>query len=177
MNRTGRLERRKPLTARTPLARVPFRQAPGETAQGSPAREAAIRRPSRRKDTGPSRRTRALVLKRDDWCCVACGRDISGGWPYSLQHRLARGQGGGSEPFNLITMCGSATSAGCHRRAEDRDRHMHAAGFYLESWQNPRSEPVMLHGRDGGGLLVWLTDDGHYADAQGNVLRAPEAVA
>jgi len=115
-----------------------------------------------RKDTGPSRKVRALVLKRDGWSCVACGRDISDGWPYSLQHRLARGQGGGNQPFNLVTLCGTATSPGCHLRAERRDRDMHAAGYYLESWQDSEREPVMIHGAQGG-VTVWLTDDGRYA--------------
>lgn len=117
---------------------------------------------ARRKDTGPSRKVRAMVLERDSWSCVSCGGDISDGHPYSIQHRLARGQGGTNDLFNLIVLCGSATSRGCHLKAERRDPHMHAAGWYLESWQDPAAEPVMIQGADGG-ATVWLTADGQYA--------------
>ena len=143
MRRSGPLARRTPLRNGAWLRRAD----PGQ---------------ARPRDTGPSRRTRALVLRRDGWRCVACYADISDGRPYSLQHRLARGQGGSGEPCNLITLCGSATSpGGCHARAESRDPHMHAAGYYLESWQDPAAEPVMICGPQGG-ITVWLSADGTY---------------
>ncbi len=46
--------------------------------------------------------------------------------------------------------------------AEQRNLHMHAMGYYLESWQDPRAEPVMVHGLQGG-ASVWLTADGKYS--------------
>ena len=106
--------------------------------------------PKPRRDTGPDQKTRGLVLARDNWRCVACGKPVGGActW-WSLQHRVARGQGGGNEPFNLITMCGSATT-GCHARCEARDREFQARGYWLESWQDPRTEPVMVVTEDGG---------------------------
>ena len=39
---------------------------------------------------------------------------------------------------------------------------MQARGYWLESWQDPRAEPVMIAGEDGG-VTVWLTDDGGYS--------------
>jgi hypothetical protein len=57
-------------------------------------------------------------------------------------------------------LCGTPQT-GCHGLAEARDKHMHAAGWWLASWQNPASEPVMLHGSDGG-QTVFLGADGDY---------------
>lgn len=120
--------------------------------------------------TGPDKLTRDAVYLREKGCCAACGIYLPDSAWRSIQHRVARGQGGGNETTNLVLLCGSATSPGCHRKCEDRDEHMHAAGFWLESWQDPASEPVMLHGADGG-ITVWLTDDGEYA------YQRPEAAA
>jgi len=117
----------------------------------------------RPKDTRPGQKTRSLVLARDNWQCVSCGKPAGGGFTWwSIQHRVARGQGGGNELWNLVLLCGSATSPGCHRRCEDRDREMQAQGYWLESWQDPRTEPVMIHGAQGG-MTVWLTADGRYS--------------
>jgi len=99
-------------------------------------------------DTGPDRNTRALVMQRDDWRCADCGDPVKGvaGVDYSIQHRVARGDGGSSDPrtnspANLILLCGSATT-GCHRKAESRDAEMHRRGFWLKQSQHPRLERV-----------------------------------
>lgn len=116
-------------------------------------------------DTGPDRDTRAKVMERDDWRCANCGEPVV--WPnYSLQHRLARGSGGTSDPrinspINLILLCGSATTL-CHGKAESRDPEMRRKGFWLEHSQRPWLEPVThkLHGR------VYLLDDGSWIPAE-----------
>lgn len=121
----------------------------------------------------PTQRVRSLVLDRDDYQCVACGKHILmlGDW-WSMQHRKARGQGGTNEPSNLIVLCGSATSPGCHLKCEQRDREMQARGYWLESWQDPRAEGVMYFERpDGPGVTHWLADDGSLLD------EAPEEAA
>lgn len=104
-------------------------------------------------DTGPSDEVRQVVLERDGYQCAGCGRSIIGIW-YSLQHRDARGMGGTSDPAanwpeNLVTMCGSATSPGCHRKAEDRDTTMHDRGFWLEEGDDPLVKPVAYWMRRG----------------------------
>lgn len=124
------------------------------------------------RDTGPSQKTRGLVLARDGFQCVACGKGVGGActW-WSLQHRKARGQGGGNSPQNLIVLCGSATSEGCHRRCEDRDREFNGRGYWLHSWEDPALVPVMLFSEHGSGITVWLTEDGEYS------LEAPAGAA
>jgi hypothetical protein len=131
--------------------------------KAAPARKAV-------RDTGPDALTRAVIYNRDGNCCAACGKAVPAGSWRSIQHRVARAHGGTNETSNLVLLCGSATSPGCHRVCEDRKKHMQAQGFYLESWQDPRAEPIMLHGEDGG-VTVWLTDDGEYS------LENPLAVA
>ncbi len=151
MNRGAPLQRRTPLRARTPML----------SAKAVPAgkRPPAQRKPPR--DTGPDRRTRALVLERDGYQCARCGRPAGPGTgPYSLQHRKARGVGGDNSPANLLLLCGSATTL-CHGHVEARtDPHDLAAGYRLESWQDPQAEGVMYASEAGSGFTAWLLDDG-----------------
>lgn len=123
------------------------------------------RQPMKRrvKDTGPSRKVRALVLERDGYACVGCGIFVGGDYTWrSLQHRVARGVGGGNSPCNLVTLCGSATSPGCHRLCEDRDPEMHDRGLWLRSDEDPALIPVVITGEYGSGVTAWLTDAGGY---------------
>lgn len=129
-----------------------------------PARRRPLRRRSpahaRRRDTGPSRRIRALVLARDGYACVCCGRSVIG-QRYSLQHRQRRSQCGSSLPDNLLTVLGDGT-AGCHERIDSRrDPHDEARGYTVRSGLDPALVPVMICGEQGG-VTVWLGADGSY---------------
>ena len=114
------------------------------------------------RDTGPSRNVRVLVCERDNWQCVGCGNPLRAGTWWSLQHRKARGVGGDNSPSNLIVLCGSATSQGCHRLCEDRDREMHDRGLWLRSDEDPAMVPVVIVSEHGSGITAWLADDGSY---------------
>lgn len=152
MRRTG-LRRRTPLQARKPLRATSSLKV--ETAP-------PLRKPPR--DTGPDRKTRALVLERDGFQCVRCGKPCGPRvGPYSLQHRKARGVGGDSSIPNLVLLCGTATT-GCHGEVESRDpqtrREDQARGYRLESWQDPATEGVMYASEHGSGVTLWLHADG-----------------
>lgn len=150
--------RKVPLVRRTPLKQMSERRA---AKAGKPH--------PKPKSTGPDRATRELVLERDDYRCVSCGLPIMG-QQWSLQHRKARGVGGGNEPSNLIVLCGSATSpGGCHLAAEQRLTESRDLGYWVPSWQDPRTVPVM-HARLG---LVYLTDSGGYGYEPPNPLGDP----
>ena len=151
------LARRSPLKPGKPLSR-------GKGITRSSALKRSTPKQAAPRDTGPSQKVRGLVLARDNFQCVACGKSVGGActW-WSLQHRKARGQGGDNSPQNLIAMCGSATSDGCHRRAEDRDREFNARGYWLQSWEDPALIPVMLFSEHGSGITAWLTEDGQYS--------------
>jgi 5-methylcytosine-specific restriction endonuclease McrA len=97
---------------------------------------------------------RAEVLGRDNHQCQGCGTFIFNRW-YSIQHRIARGVGGGNTLANLVTLCGSATSAGCHRTCEDRDDEMHRRGLWLGSWENALDVPI--HTWDG--RIIYLSNE------------------
>jgi len=131
----------------------------------------ARRRP---KDTGPSQKVRGLVLARDNFQCAGCGKPVGGActW-WSLQHRKARGSGGDNSPCNLIVLCGSATSPGCHRLCEDRDREMHARGLWLRGDEDPAMVPVMIASEYGSGITVWLAGDGIGPDGDGYLRQRP----
>ncbi|GAA4626711.1 hypothetical protein GCM10023196_036060 [Actinoallomurus vinaceus] len=134
-----------------------------------PTRRQKGRRP---RHTGPDRVTRELVLERDHYSCAHCGRSVLYG-PYSLQHRVARGMGGTTDPAinrpsNLVTLCGSATSpGGCHLACEERDPAMRKLGFWVKRGINPADIPV-AHAAYG---WVFLMDDGtvQHPDSWGGV--------
>lgn len=117
-------------------------------------------------DTGPDRATRALVLTRDGYRCVRCGKPCGPGIaPYSIQHRIARGVGGGNAIPNLILLDGTATT-GCHGAVESKKNpHDHPRGYRLESWQDPAAEPVMYASEDGGVTFYLEADGGLTVDA------------
>lgn len=141
------------LPARTvPLARSSL--SPGTP----PQRRERIRPP---RYTGPDAATRRLVLERDDWSCVCCGKSVTG-QPYSLQHRKRRSQGGSNDPSNLVTVLGTGAT-GCHFRIDSRiDPADEAKGYTCRSWQNPAAVPVMVLSEHGSGMTVWLSADGQY---------------
>ena len=89
---------------------------------------------------------RAQVLERDDYCCARCGISIRYGY-YSLHHRLPRGRGGKHTAENLVTLCGSGTSAGgCHAHVESHRRAATAGGWLLHTGADPATSPVRSHG-------------------------------
>ena len=107
------------------------------------------------------RRLREQILERDEYTCQGCGQSVERMRWWSLQHRQARGVGGGNHPSNLVVLCGSATSQGCHFLCEARDAEMRARGFWVPSWQDPAEVPVVTF----SGRAVYLEADGTYREA------------
>ena len=129
-------------------------------------------------------RTRAGNGDPAEASCEMCGIWLGrhGG---QVHHRQNRQMGGSllrSQLSNGLLACGTPLDpATCHGKATtgtgDVKRAMQAMGFVLETGQDPLSEPVMLHGQDGG-VPVWLDDAAHYTDAQGSILAGrPREVA
>lgn len=158
LQRRTPLRRTRGLTAHKPLERrIPLREV-------SAKRAAASGKPARPRDTGPARTTRDLVMERDDFRCVVCGRSIFAVPEWSIHHRRNRGSGGSSDPrinapSNLLLVCGSGTTF-CHGDLTDnaqRDAALTAGWVVsLNSKQDPAEVPV-LHSQYGP---VLLGDDG-----------------
>lgn len=111
-----------------------------------------------------SAKVRKLVLERDNYACVCCGRSIIG-QPYSLQHRRAKKMGGSrlpwiDQPQNLVTVLGSGTTD-CHARMEARGAADKFKGYVISEWPqiDPRFIPVEVVSEDGR-RWMWLTPDG-----------------
>ena len=167
---------------RTPMPprAVPLRQGQGlgrsEGLTSSSALKTATRlersprKRTARKDTGFSPAVKLAVRTRagngdpDQARCEATGVWLgpSGG---EIQHRVARLSGGRGRkaPWWFHTPANAALlSREAHRRAEARNEHLHAQGFWLTSTQDASAEPVMLHDASGGGVTVWLGASGDY---------------
>ena len=108
------------------------------------------------RNTGPTPKTRKLVLTRDDYACVCCHTPVFS-LPFDLQHRDARGMGGTSNPLanspvNLITMLRR-----CHNRVESRRfPEDNTRGYWLRMGQDPAEVPVTYW----NGRRAWLTTTG-----------------
>lgn len=145
-------------------------RAPQGWASAISAHQAARRRSlcaqlkPRRRDTGPSRDTRAIVVACDLGLCAGCGKQVRGG-PYVVYGRVTLGMGGAcgresATPEAFVLLCGSAASPGnCRAAADRRDAVMHERGLWLRSDEDPRAVPV-AYATPGGLALFWLTDDG-----------------
>lgn len=98
----------------------------------------------------PTPKTRAVVLQRDEFTCVRCGKAID--YPfgdYSIHHRRARGMGGSKRPetdlpANLVLLCGSGTT-GCHHAVESDRLRATADGFLVSQWADPELIPVRTY--------------------------------
>lgn len=148
-----------------PQRAEPMRRNPGSGLKRGRVRRALTVKRAAKKDTGPSRKVRNLVLERDGRACVCCGRSVIG-QVYSLQHRKRRSQGGTNSPSNLVTVLGDGTT-GCHQRIDSRkDPHDEARGYTVRSWDDPALVGVMIFSEGASGVTRWLSDDGLYLDEQ-----------
>jgi hypothetical protein len=97
---------------------------------------------------------RQLVLARDNWACLCCGKSILGR-PYAVQLRKPWPLGGDVCPENLITVL-----AECGQRITlEYDPGDRAAGFGVGACDDPASVPV-AYSTAAGSAKVWLRRDG-----------------
>ena len=121
------------------------------------------------RDARPSARAQRLVFARAFGFCESCGISVIGR-PYTIAPRVEqdtagyRAEDNANAMFNLVWLCGSATSpGGCHLRCEQRAPDMHDRGFWLLSGGGPEIIPVLLFNPDGPRIRVWPNDAGTYA--------------
>jgi len=171
MKRTALAPGVVPLARRTPIARNHDRNAPRKgraagTASGQPKPPPRFTAKVRLQI-----RTRAGKGDPSEARCEAHG-DFLGERRGEFQHRRARGMGGSRNPVTNSAANGTLLCPPGHRVCESRDEDMHAQGFWLEQWQDPRTESVMLHGA-GSGITIWLAQDGTGPDGDGYLRQPP----
>ncbi|KFI50039.1 HNH endonuclease [Bifidobacterium biavatii] len=96
---------------------------------------------------GPDSDTRRLILHRDAYRCLVCGRDLDASWSgYSIHHRRLRSHGGSdlNQPSNLILLCGSGTT-GCHGEIHAHPDHAYQHGWLVHAWADPTTIPLLTH--------------------------------
>jgi 5-methylcytosine-specific restriction enzyme A len=109
-----------------------------------------------RRNTGPTAAVAELVLRRDDWSCVRCGKA-----ELQLHHRRPRGLGGTNrddtnQPQNLLTLC-----LACHRWVESRRADAITNGWLVGQLDDPATVACLV---DHESRYVYLTDSGEYSD-------------
>ncbi len=153
----------------TPSAKYP--QARGRTASnkrsGQPAKS---RRPwpqgSSRKSTKgagmsdqPTSETLRLVEGRESNRCIVCDRYLrAGNWPgMSHHHRKRRSQTYGDPerhaPSNVIDVCGTDNSTGCHGWIHQHPEQARALGYLLKSY-DPEPSQVPVYSCRRGWILL-----------------------
>jgi hypothetical protein len=102
--------------------------------------------------TGPSEKTRRMVLDRSGGWCEVCGDPLHNGdrWiaAHSIHHRQPRGMGGTSDPaanavMNLMLVCGTGTT-GCHGRIESHRTVSIDNGWLVPRPTDPATAPVVI---------------------------------
>lgn len=152
------LQRRTPLQASGPITastetkvKIPApRAAPGHMRAAVAmvlAGERTVADAAREFSVDPSRLEKAaaaefrrVVMERDSYTCLGDGAPA-----VDVQHRVARGMGGTSDPaigFSPANGCGLCRS--CHALCETRDEGMHARGLWLSQHQDPAEFPVFV---------------------------------
>lgn len=97
---------------------------------------------------------RRLVLARDDFGCVCCGRSVLG-QPYSIHVRRPLGTGRDRSPENLITVLGACGE----RLLLGGDPADEMKGYNVRPWQDPALVPV-TYATPAGHACLWLLPDG-----------------
>ena len=96
------------------------------------------------KENKPSETTRQIVLERDEYRCVKCGRDIrTTPFGYSIHHRRLRSHpfAGLHQPSNLVTLCGSGTT-GCHGWVHSHYTDAMKLGLIVSGYAKPENIPL-----------------------------------
>ena len=95
-----------------------------------------------------------LIETRSGGLCEGCGvREAS-----EKHHRKFKSRGGKNELVNALHLCGWGNHTGCHGEAHT-DPERTVDGWSVNSWDDPRSKPVLYRGR-----WVFLLPDGGVAD-------------
>jgi hypothetical protein len=115
------------------------------------------------KRTGPTREVEQLVIGRAAGHCERCGHGLGNtrGVDWSMHHRRPRSMGGTrapwiNQPSNLVIICGSGTSPGCHADVESHRAKAYTDGWLIRMGFRPAEVSVPLHGHG----LVLLDDVG-----------------
>lgn len=106
--------------------------------------------------SGPSRRTRDLVLRRSRGRCERCSILVD---TWHVHHRKPRRMGGRGRnsdinaPANLMILCTS-----CHSHIESQRDDAIAWGYLIRETDDPAKVPVLVGGRR------WVLLAGEYTD-------------
>lgn len=132
--------------------------------------------------SGFAKPVEALIIERDQGCCVRCGRHVvhlERGRAWSIHHRRPRGAGGTSLSWvnraaNGVVLCGSGTT-GCHGWVERERTKAFDAGFLVSKFGPAMATTTRLKHHLYGWVL--LDNDGGYkpADDYGDEWAKPAA--
>lgn len=114
------------------------------------------------------RRARRIVRERSNGDCEVRIPGVCLGRATNFMHRQGKGQRGPWAASNGLDGCGSGTT-GCHGWITDHPAGAWPKGWYVKSWQDWATTPVVLAYRDRPAIL---SDDGGVRDATDTELIA-----
>ncbi|QSL99822.1 HNH endonuclease [Gordonia phage LitninMcQueen] len=80
---------------------------------------------------------RRIVNERADGFCERCGQ-----YGTTIHHRKKRSQLGPWSPQNCVALCGDGTRL-CHGWCEANPEAAHAEGFWVFSWEDEATIPIL----------------------------------
>jgi hypothetical protein len=86
------------------------------------------------------RKSRPIVKDRSRGMCEVRIPGVCEGRATNYHHRLPEGQGGSSEPENLLHLCGDGVR-GCHGHIEHNRAQAYEKGWLVHSWEDPAEVP------------------------------------
>jgi hypothetical protein len=106
-------------------------------------------------------KVRDAVWERANSCCERCGQGLTRQSEHSVHHRKLKSRGGKDHISNLVLLCGSGTSPGCHSLVHGIGQlQAHADGWLIASYEDPQ----FLGITHWSGELRVLLPDGTYGE-------------
>lgn len=144
LGRSGPLRRNEPLRSDPARARE-WQERSRKPMERRPMVTTSSRR--KRQDHSDMAKARPIVRARSGGVCELRIPGVCEGRATNMHHRLEESQGGPSDPYNLIDVCGFGNASGCHGwvhqhpESTEDEPGSYELGWLVRMGQDPRDVP------------------------------------